>query len=486
MIIIIGCASVQSPEGGPKDTSPPILLSSNPTNKTTIFSGKSIILALSEDVSEDNIKTPFLSPKTTTQSISGSKKLKIIPDFGFKPNTTYVLTLCKKIKDDKEGNKLRDTSLIFSTGPNIDTLQGVFNFENIYGKEVNEKCILIMKEKTDNEYIANNDSLKPIKIYGLHKGKYEYQIFQDKNENYVYEEEDGNLLIDSVSFDSSFNLKGRMLPQKYKKQKTLKQMKGDTLTVESSVAIWPEKSFFSNLISSNKEKTLFWIYPFRKDLTYSFMDSIGNKFIDTLQIDSIEKNRSLNQIPINFNHKVEKIGAKIKIHYLSNWKVNQYPSSMEINLDSTWKKTSFLKETFGFSFELDILKPIMVKWKVDTITYYNQTGKSRDSINISKSDFENTGIISGEVIGKDKENLIIELINQQKERISSTKNSNFTFKVKPGIYKIQVFKDLNKDENYTGGNKMAQRKAEPLYVYPEVIELKPGWDLENIEIDPRF
>ena len=39
---------------------------------------------------------------------------------------------------------------------------------------------------------------------------------------------------------------------------------------------------------------------------------------------------------------------------------------------------------------------------------------------------------------------------------------------------------------YTGGNKEALRKAEPLYIFPEILELKPGWDLENIKPDPGF
>jgi hypothetical protein len=113
------CASVQSPQGGPKDSDTPCLLSSKPNNGETEFKGKSILLEYSEDVLENEGKQPFLSPLTRVSVVSIGRKIKITPDSGWKKNQTYELRLSKKVKDEHEGNPSTDSTILFSTGNQI-------------------------------------------------------------------------------------------------------------------------------------------------------------------------------------------------------------------------------------------------------------------------------------------------------------------------------------------------------------------------------
>ena len=46
-----GCAQIGSPMGGPRDSLPPVLLNSNPPNRTLHFSGNKIVLTFDEYVS---------------------------------------------------------------------------------------------------------------------------------------------------------------------------------------------------------------------------------------------------------------------------------------------------------------------------------------------------------------------------------------------------------------------------------------------------
>jgi len=82
--------------------------------------------------------------------------------------------------------------------------------------------------------------------------------------------------------------------------------------------------------------------------------------------------------------------------------------------------------------------------------------------------------------------VIVQLFDQKKELIAKSLGDRFNFNVRPGKYFFQMFNDQDKDGYYTGGNKEARRKAEPLFIYPEPVELKLGWDLEKISIDPGF
>jgi hypothetical protein len=480
------CASVKAPDGGPKDSTPPKLVSSLPTNGALNFKEKSLQLFFNEDVSEDNNKIQFLSPKTSCTAIPGSKRLKITPDSGFIPNTTYVLNLKGKIKDDKEGNKLRDTTLVFSTGPTLDSLFIDAQIENLDRKPISNKVLFLLTNGKKTVFTAITDSAKNFKLSGLAPDKYEGQIFQDRNENYEYEEEDGPLWIDSLKLDSSLSISCRLLPQKYKPVKTFKQRKGDTCVVESSAWIKPEKAFQDLTISENKEKTLFWLYPFKKDLIYHYHDSLGNKYLDTLSIASLDTGRTLSPIQEEKKISIQKTGKQLEIKTIWNWKIFGYPGKLEYTQDSIWNDCPIEKLPFGYSFKLPVFKPGKLKWKIDSIILGNKAVYKFDSTQITKDDLESPGMIAGDVNYTGNEPIILELIDSKKEVLGFSNKKKFMFHVKPGKYKVQIFLDKDGNGMYTGGNKKAQRKAEPLFINPDLIELKPGWDLENIKIDPGF
>src|SRR6201996_1756655 len=82
VLFILGCASMQKPQGGPRDRTPPKLLKATPPNMTRNFNAKQIRLDFDEYFS---LKSPFqeitLSPtqeKLPTYKVS---KKSIIVDF---------------------------------------------------------------------------------------------------------------------------------------------------------------------------------------------------------------------------------------------------------------------------------------------------------------------------------------------------------------------------------------------------------------------
>ncbi len=486
LLALVSCASVKNPEGGPKDSEAPRLLACVPGDKTLNFKGKNIQLLFSEEVAEDNFKVQFLSPKTSCTASAGSKRLKITPDSGFMPNTTYVLNLKGKIKDEREGNKLKDTSIVFSTGPSLDSLTVEARAEYTDRKQANHRLLMLLSKKNKQVFTALTDSMKPFLLRGLNADRYEMQIFQDRNENYSYEEEDGPLWIDSLRLDSSVSLKGRLLPQKYKPVKTFALRKGDTCLVESSVWIKADKKFQQKVIASNREKTLFRLFPVKKNLSYRYTDSLGNAYADTILLSETDSIRSLNTIPSEKSIDIFKEGKILKIKTLWNWKVLRHPEKLDYTFDSVWVKTEPEKLDFGFTFKLNQPKTGKLKWRTDSLVLFNLETQKRDSIRITGDDLENPGTISGEVIYDGKERLILELTDLKGRLLRTSEGRKFSFSLKPDRYRIQMYLDKDGNGMYTGGNKEALRKAEPLYIFPEILELKPGWDLENIKPDPGF
>lgn len=125
--IFVQCASIAQPQGGPRDSLPPLIISTVPAQRAVNFKGKQITLNFNEYVTlQDQQKEFIVSPPT----LSGSKPSltvkgrSILVDFSEQPdsNTTYRLDFGNAIADNNEGNRLGNYAYVFSTGPELDTL----------------------------------------------------------------------------------------------------------------------------------------------------------------------------------------------------------------------------------------------------------------------------------------------------------------------------------------------------------------------------
>lgn len=125
--IFVQCASIAQPQGGPRDSLPPLIISTVPAQKATNFKGKQIALNFNEYVALRDQQAEFL---ISPPNINGSKPTltvkgrSVLVDFDEQPdsNTTYRLDFGNSIADNNEGNRLGNYAYIFSTGPDLDTL----------------------------------------------------------------------------------------------------------------------------------------------------------------------------------------------------------------------------------------------------------------------------------------------------------------------------------------------------------------------------
>lgn len=127
-VIIIagsGCANIVPPEGGFRDSLPPLLTKATPGDSTRNFSGNRINFSFDEYVQIDNFHqnvimspVPRIMPTATYRLNTVSIRLKD----SLEPNTTYSINFGKSIKDVNEGNIMSEFTYVFSTGPSIDSL----------------------------------------------------------------------------------------------------------------------------------------------------------------------------------------------------------------------------------------------------------------------------------------------------------------------------------------------------------------------------
>ena len=124
-ILLIRCANVVTPSGGPKDEKAPVVLEASPENNSTNFKGKTIHLTFDEFIVLNNPSNNVLiSPpmnKKPTYRTSG-KTLIIRFEEPLRPNTTYSINFGDAIKDLHEGNVFKGYTFNFATGESIDSL----------------------------------------------------------------------------------------------------------------------------------------------------------------------------------------------------------------------------------------------------------------------------------------------------------------------------------------------------------------------------
>jgi hypothetical protein len=149
------CAKPVSPQGGPKDVTPPVVISCEPPNLTTNFKQTGFRLDFNEFV---NLKNPvneiFISPPLKKQldtRLKGKSVIVKIED-SLAANTTYSVTFGSAIMDLTEGNVLKGFTYVFSTGRYVDTLSLQGNLQTAFDHKP-------QKEVFAELYINNNDTL---------------------------------------------------------------------------------------------------------------------------------------------------------------------------------------------------------------------------------------------------------------------------------------------------------------------------------------
>ena len=204
--LLVQCATIGTPEGGPKDTIPPVVLGVFPKSHTTNFSDKKIEILFDEYIQlKDQQKELYTSPemkKKPTLLMRGKTLHVEIKDDSLKPNTTYAIEFGATISDNNEGNPLHGYRYVFSTGGEIDSLVMSGYTEDSEKVDSLGRTFIYFFEADSLPEIVDYDStmfnFKPHKIARSQKNgifiaqnlrpvDYRIYAFYDNNDNQLYE-----------------------------------------------------------------------------------------------------------------------------------------------------------------------------------------------------------------------------------------------------------------------------------------------------------
>lgn len=125
-LVLAACANIGSPEGGPRDYTPPRVVKTSPEAGAVNVKGNKVEITFNEIVNiKDQMKKVSVSPVQKDQPIIKSLGKKVVVEFrdDMQPNTTYTIDFSNAIEDNNEGNQLDGYAFSFSTGDDIDTMR---------------------------------------------------------------------------------------------------------------------------------------------------------------------------------------------------------------------------------------------------------------------------------------------------------------------------------------------------------------------------
>jgi len=445
-VLFFGCANQQPPSGGDDDKVPPRIKYLYPKPNTTDFTGNEITIEFDEYVDRRSFTDAFfVSPKPKGElsySWSG-KEVTVKFDKELDKNKTYLFVVGKLFKDIRNNTISEPIQYAISTGSSID--KGKVSGK-VYGNSYERIYVFAYKFKDNVE--SNIDPAKdypdfimPVsnegnyKFENLSNGKYRFFSVFDNDRNGLFDKEleyisvtekDVEVKDTLPNIGINFVLKDVLLQSDFYSSKEFYK----SLLPDSSGKI------FTNITDNDKNVGMLSRYYFYfKNQSVTKDDIAGNSVMqDTL-------------------------GNSVKLIY-------------------NWMNDSLLEvvPTTGLYYNA----PLSFKFN------YNNSNR-KYKLNFTIADERKSGDIKGVIADRYKieSPVIVHLINKNKREINYnrtlTNDSVFTFTgLLEGTYYILAYIDADKDGKYTAGDYYPYKPAEKIIVYSGVLNLKGGWNIENV------
>ena len=199
VLLVLSCANIGTPDGGPYDEDPPKVVRTSPKEYATNTRTKKIVLEFDENIKLDNAteKVMVSPPQLEMPEISAmGKRITIELMDTLKDSTTYTIDFSDAIEDNNEGNPMGDYAFAFSTGNRIDTFQmsgTVLNAENL--EPIKGILVGLYSEKEDSvfrtksfERVSRTNGSGHFTIKGIAPGEYRAYALTDQNQNFLFDQ----------------------------------------------------------------------------------------------------------------------------------------------------------------------------------------------------------------------------------------------------------------------------------------------------------
>ncbi|WP_317045711.1 MULTISPECIES: Ig-like domain-containing protein [Arenibacter] len=514
---LVQCARRGAPSGGDKDLTPPKLIKAEPKNMSINFKATKIRLYFDEyvklkDIDKQLIVSPPLkyTPIITPQG-SANKYVEIILKDTLKANTTYTFNFGLSIIDNNEGNPNRFFTYVFSTGDYIDSLTVSGVVKDAFNKKADTFISIMLYEidstYTDStiyrqppNYIANTlDSTPIFHLKNLKEGKYamfgvkdeaKNNIFNQKTDKIAFIKDTLSLPTDSVYLLTLFKELpdySISVPNFAAKNKIIFGYQGNVKDISiKNLSTLPDTVRTKITKERDKDTLNYWFTPFKADSLVFTVSNEKERLIDTFSVKT--KKVAMDSLILQPNQRGSLefgnpfyIGANTPISKIDSSKISM------MRKDSTLVLVAMELDTLGnkidFDFEVEPNENYTLDLLPGSVTDFFGIENDTISYKLSTKSYADFGNLSLTLEGPVSYPLIVQLTDEKgvtKKEMFATEPTVFEFSnIVPSKYLIRLIFDSNGNQKWDTGNYIQQTQPERVVYYPNVLEVRANWELEQ-------
>ena len=511
------CARRGSPSGGPEDVTPPKLVRTEPDNFSINFEAQKIRLYFDEliklqDVQNQLVVSPPLKyPPEITPQGGPRKYIEILIKDTLRENTTYTLNFGQSIVDNNEGNPNSFLTYVFSTGTYIDSLTLSGAVKDAFNKKADQFISVMLYEidtaytdstiyKNPPNYIASTgDSLPLFELKNLRAGKYALFALKDVNKNNMFNQKQDKIgfLEDTITIptDSTYLLNlfleepnySVSVPSYAAKNRIIFGYQGDHEDMQIETLTQLPDSVQTKILKDREKDTLnYWITPTDLDSIIFTVTNDKLERIDTFTV----KTRKLPLDSLTLTSGIRgKFNFEDTFSILANTPIANVDTT-KIGLvvsDSLLAPFSHVLDTLENKVEFDFEIEPNQKYRLSLLpgAISDFFGMQNDTLDyaISTSGYADYGNLRMTLGGAVQYPLVLQLTNEQGEiqrEIIAPESKIFEFSnLDPGNYVVRVIFDDNGNGKWDTGSYLKKRQPERISYYPDVIEVRANWELEQ-------
>jgi len=517
ILVALGCAAIQRPQGGPRDLTPPKLLKATPANMTRNFNAKEVHLEFDEFFKLTNTYqeiTMSPTPEKVPEYNANRKTLEIKFKDTLQKNTTYVINFGKAIQDVNESNVLKNFTYVFSTGPHIDSLSMSGTVINSTTQEKEKEATVMIFPLSQDSLLfgkkkptifTNTDSLGNFSLNNLHDGTYRIYALKEPSPNKIFDN-DKELIAFSkkpiVLTKDSSNIRlalFQQIPDKFRVERkfstdgVLSLNFNKRLTNPSVKVLYPPALNDQKIVELSKTKDTATVYMKNMDwdsISVAVLDN--NKIVDTVFQRKQRKESFTRNLTFKYGlNKDNKLKPGLDLSIIANLPIASYEQGLIV-----LKEDSTTIQNFNITKDTASTRKVFLKYRFRAGRKYQLTinesaftdiygdKNKRGGMNFEGDKPENYSQLTLKVtVPEADKSYVVELLDDQKDVLRSdaiSTNSSIVYKnYLTGKYRIRVVYDVNKNGRWDSGNVKQKQQPENIWLYDKELTLRPNWESEE-------
>jgi methionine-rich copper-binding protein CopC len=521
------CAAVSSPQGGPRDKTAPRLVSTSPDSAARNARPQSIRLTFSEpvqlkDITKNLIITPQLPADNSYTPRTDRNSIILLFKKPLDANTTYSFNFRKSIVDVTESLPAKYQALSFSTGATLDSGQVRGTVSDLLTARPAKDVIVGLYRTTDTAgvrrgqpyYLTRTDDKGAFQLNFIRVAPYQVYAWADKNNNGRFDDGEKIAYLPALLTITDTTAERRLVlvrPDRLPPQRTGLEASATQLRIRfneglASAVLTPTTGSSTTAAATQAATQLIdqahgivlYKTPTVGDGRYllTATDSTGNVRHDTINVrfpvptaagkktapvyTTLEGNvRTVyrqGQVKFRFPVPVQLVAGKA-IGTLSEDSIKTRP--LRLPADGTLSPD---RTQLTVDIDTKALKTIDIK--LDSTAFTTVTGQSlglRRAVRLGVVDQDPSGLISGTIQSKYPQ-FDLQLLSDQYVVVSQLRSPKGTYRfahLAPGKYRLRVLIDQDGDGHWRDGDPLLRKPAEPVYIYPKVLEVRAGWEAEE-------